>query len=307
MKRDRRQVLTTSAAVAGALLAGCVSGPGGSNDATDTPTPTATPTATPSPESRFVTDDAVVDYPGMVDGEATVEASDEGIDISYDDPAQQFRLVAGFEGDTDPSELRAGRDLAVSTRAGFIAPVYDPETEAFVYQVFANEAFVEFADWNFVTVQPDGSLRQEGPVPFERAQGRVYAAGISPGEIRRLFVVDRTAETIDEEGPGSLSGLVLLVGQSDRVEESVPNIQFNFEHKSGTERLTITHEGGDNIPEEDRLVVRVDDRDWTWTTPVSAGDRRTVTIDSTSTVRVIWESESGDRSATLAEWTGPDA
>lgn len=210
MHLHRRRVLTACAASGAALLAGC-------SDRSDGSGPTVSPTNTPTepPESRFVTDDSVVDYPGMIDGAATVEADERATTIRYEDPPRTFRLLDGFEGETDRAELRVDRDLAVDARAGFVAPIHDAEADAFAYQVFANEAFVEYTDWNFVTVDADGSLTQEGAVPFERAQGRVFAAGVRPGRIRRLFVVDRTAARIREEGVGDLSGIVVLVEASD--------------------------------------------------------------------------------------------
>lgn len=304
MNLDRRRLLAACGAAGAAILAGCSGDPlaGSSGTATPTPSPTG------PPESRFVTDDAVVDYPGMVDGAATVEPDGEAHTIEYADPEQGFRLLAGFEGDTDPSELRVSRDLAVDARAGFVTPIYDADAGEFVYQVFANEAFVEYTDWNFVTVEGDGSLTGEGAVPFERVQGSVYAAGITPGEVRRLFVVDSTAETLRAEGPGTLSGLVVLVGRSDTdTPAEVPRAQFHFEYAGETGELTITHDGGDTIPDDDRLLVRTGDRGGSWETPVRAGDRRSVTAPSNATVRIVWESGSADRSATLAEWTGPDA
>ncbi|WP_254841290.1 hypothetical protein [Natronomonas marina] len=303
---DRRRFLASLGVAAAAASAGCSSDslPGGTNGST----PTTTPTGTDVPEDPYVTDDAVVDYPGMVDGAATVNAGGDAYTIEYADPKREFLLDSGFEGGTDDAELRVSRDMSVGARAGFVAPLYNESAGEFVYQIFANEAFVEYADWNFVTVGDDGQPTTEGAVPFDRLQGSVYGAGVSPGEIRRLFVVDATAETLRSGDVGNLSGIVLLVGRSERQPAaSVPQVRFAFEYAPDAGEVTITHEAGDNIPEEDDLFVETSDARGAWETPVSAGDARAVSVEPDATVRVVWVAESGDRSATLAEWTGPDA
>jgi len=138
MDRTRRRLLSTCGTACVALLAGC------SSDGSDQP---ATPTATPPPERASVTDDGTVEYPAMVDGAATVNP--DGTD--YTDPEQSFALVSGFEGESNPSELRVSRDLAVDARAA-LAPIYDADAETFVSTVFVNEAFVQYADWHAVNV-----------------------------------------------------------------------------------------------------------------------------------------------------------
>jgi hypothetical protein len=205
MERTRRRMLATCSVV---VLAGCSDG-----RSDEARTPTSTPTA--AKQSRYVTDDGVVDYPGMVDGAATVDPGGDSYSITYTDPAREFTLASGFEGETAPSELRVSRQLSIDARVGFVAPIYDPDAAAFVYQVFANEAFVRYADWNVITAASDGSLAGNGDVPFERVQGDVFAAGLRPGDISRLFVVDVDVETFETEGGGSLSGIVVLVGHSE--------------------------------------------------------------------------------------------
>lgn len=212
---DRRRFLAgLASAGASALIAGCSDGSNGDGDA---PTASATdrsPTATAPPESRFVTDDGTIDYPGMVDGAAAVNADGDRYTITYDDPRRGFRLESGFEGETRPSELRVTREMTVDTRAGFVAPVYDDATGEFVYQVFANQPYVDYAEWHFVTVADDDTLTEQGEVPFRRVQGSVYAAGVSPGAIRRLFVVDQGKAEIQSSGSEDLTGMVMLVSRA---------------------------------------------------------------------------------------------
>ena len=297
---DRRRVLAAVGAAATApLLAGCSddSGDGG-------PTATETPTATEPPQDRAVADGTVVDYPDLVDGAATVSEEGDRLVIEYADPERSFGLIGAFEGGSNPEELRVSRDLAVYARAGFVAPVYEESAERFVYRVFANEAFVEYADWNFVAVDPDDELRPEGAVGFERLEGSVYGARVAPAELRRLFVVDATAQEL-ADGADNLSGMVLLVGQPGD-SGGVPEVNFRYEYDEAAGELTVTHESGDTIPAEDELAVISGNVEESWTTPVAAGDTKTVAVESDATVSIVWLGSDGE-SRTLSRWEGPDA
>ena len=297
---DRRRVLAAVGAAATApLLAGCSddSGDGG-------PTATETPTATEPPQDRAVADGTVVDYPDFVDGAATVSEDGDRLVVEYADPERSFGLVGAFEGESNPAELRVTRDLAVDARAGFVAPVYEASAERFVYRVFANEAFVEYADWNVVAVEPDDELRPEGAVEFERLEGSVYGARVAPAEFRRLFVVDATAQEL-ADGADNLSGMVLLVGQPGD-SGGVPEVNFRYEYDEAAGELTVTHESGDTIPAEDELAVISGNVEESWTTPVAAGDTKTVVVESDATVSIVWLGSDGG-SRTLGRWKGPDA
>ncbi len=297
---DRRRFLAAVGSVgATSLLAGC----GGTSSDEPEPTSTASPTATPAPESRFV-DGGVVDYPGMVDGAATVENADGGSRIEYDDPSRAFRLEGAFEGETRPAELAVGRDMTVDARAGFVAPVYDPAAEAFVFQLFANGAFVDHADWRLTSLA-DGRLTPQGTVPFERIEGDVYGAGVSPGAVDRLFLADATAEEL-QDGAEDLSGIVVLVGRPKKSPEqaTVPQARFGFEYDADSGALTVTHEDGETVSESALLAIRGGGVEERWPTPVEVGDRRTVTVPSDATVRVIWAD--GGQQQTIDKWTGPD-
>ena len=290
------------AAATAPLLAGCLDDPG-DDGPTVTETPTETPTATEQPRDRAVADGTVVDYPDLVDGAATVSEEGDRLVIEYADPERSFGLVGAFDGESNPEELRITRDLAVDARAGFVAPVYEESAERFVYRVFANEAFVEYADWNVVTVGTDDELRSEGAVGFERLEGAVYGARVAPAEFRRLFVVDATAQEL-ADGASNLSGMVLLVGEAGGV--GVPEVTFRYEYNDATGELTVTHEGGDNIPAKDELTVVSGNLEESWTTPVAAGDTKTVAVESDATVRIVWLGSDGE-SRTLSRWKGPDA
>ena len=301
---DRRRVLAAVGAAATApLLAGC-SDDSGDDGPTATEALTETPTATEPLQDRAVADGTAVDYPGFVDGAATVSEEGDRLVIEYADPERSFGLVGAFDGGSNPEELRVTRDLAVDARAGFVAPVYEGSAERFVYRVFANEAFVEYADWNVVTVEPDDELRSEGAVEFERLEGAVYGARVAPAEFRRLFVVDATAQEL-ADGASDLSGMVLLVGQPDD-SGGVPEVTFRYEYDEAAGELTVTHESGDTIPAEDELAVTSGNVEESWTTPVAAGDTKTVAVESDATVSIVWLGSDGE-SRTLGRWEGPDA
>ena len=297
---DRRRFLAAVGAAATApLLAGCSDDSGD-----DGPTATKTPTATEPPQDRAVADGTVVDYPDLVDGAATVSEEGDRLVIEYADPERSFGLVGAFEGESNPEELRVTRELAVDARAGFVAPVYEESAERFVYRVFANEAFVEYADWNFVAVEPDDELRPEGAVEFERLEGAVYGARVAPTEFQRLFVVDATAQEL-ADGADNLSGMVLLVGQAGD-SGGVPEVTFRYEYDEAAGELTVTHESGDTIPAEDELAVISGTVEESWTTPVAAGDTKTVAVEPDATVSIVWLGSDGE-SRTLGRWEGPDA
>jgi len=304
MQRFRRRRVIAALGSVGTFgaLAGCSDG-----QSSDDPTPEPTPTATEVLRDESVTAESVIDYPGVVDGAATVTDDGGSYTIEYEDPRAAFRLDSGFEGESDPTELRVSRDMAVDARAGFIAPIYNDDAEEFLFQVFANRAFVDHADWNLLTVDGEGTIVNRGTVPFERIQGEVYAASVAPGEIRQLFVTDTTAEALSEGSAGELSGLVLVAGERDtRTEIPVPVARFGFEYDAETGALTITHESGDTIGESSVLVVRGGGVDEEWETPVRVGDTKTVTVDPDATVRVIWLDPNGTSSQTIDKWSGPN-
>lgn len=251
--------------------------------------------------------DGVVDYPGMVDGAAAVRADERTIE--YEDPEATFQLEAGYEGDTaDESEIRVGRDLTVETMAAFVAPV--AVDGGFEYHVFANEAFVEFADWNVVALVPGGEPEDRGSPGFEPIGDGVYGTVVEPGDAAFIMIVDGTAEAVAEGGDQGLSGIAITRGPRDGVQPTAPNVQLGFDYDAEAERLEVTHEGGDGVARDELRFVS--DADVSVLTgfeddPVRAGNRATLSVPPSATVRVVWESSDDDHSATLASWSGPDA
>lgn len=291
---QRRRLLRSFGALAAAgAVAGCTDGHLASGDGGDD-------------DHEYVRENDVVDYPAMADGVPSVDA-DERL-VEYEEPEATFDLDAGYRGESaDDSELLVSRDLSVDTMAGFVAPVYDPDGEAFVYHVFANEAFVGFADWN-VLVHTGGRLADHSEASFERLQGTVHGFEVRPGAVDGLVVADETAEGLETGSSGESSGISLF-RRTNTVRTTSPNVAFAFDYDAAADRLEVVHEGGDSVSaaalgfHSDAELTVVEDFEGT----VTAGDTATVLVPSTASVRIVWEHRDRNESATLARWTGPDA
>jgi flagellin-like protein len=111
-----------------------------------------------------------------------------------------------------------------------------------------------------------------------------------------------------------IGSFVLNLGGS--LQQSAPQASFGFDYTtdiSPNETVDVTHETGDTI-ESSRLDVTVSSSTaiskssgWDGDT-VSAGDTANWTYGGTwsgETVRVVWNSESGENSATLSTSTAP--
>jgi flagellin-like protein len=135
-----------------------------------------------------------------------------------------------------------------------------------------------------------------------------------------------------------------VLGLGDQVQSTSPQASFNFDYTENaaddSDSLVVTHDGGDTI-DADRLNATasgaVNDAGTelfvgadVFPSETSAGSSDTLdntmfkasagtaTMDtltgdsadldlSGSTVRVVWQGESGDNTATLGKWSGPDA
>jgi len=126
-----------------------------------------------------------------------------------------------------------------------------------------------------------------------------------------------------------------VLGLGDQVQDTAPQATFTFDYTDGSneDSLEIVHDGGDSIDSAslDASVSGATDTDgdpnqaWAFDTDlgasgdVSAGtsvtvDEANLGLDTTddldlsgSTVRVTWNADSADSSATLGKWSGPDA
>ena len=127
-----------------------------------------------------------------------------------------------------------------------------------------------------------------------------------------------------------------VLGLGDQVQTTAPNTNFAFDYNNDDVALEVSHDGGDGIEAEEIYLtgdVTLNDTDdensWanadgTNTTnsgTVRAGDSALVLHPDNTTVQghfvfdgdadtaeisVVWRGD-GDRSATLREWSGPDA
>lgn len=292
---QRRRLLRTFGTLAAAgSLAGCLDGAptDGDDGGSDGP----------------LRGDAVVDYPGIVDGGATVSGDER--EIAYDEPERTFAFQYAYEGDTaDPEQLRVGRDLSGERMAAFVAPVYDEGADAFAYHVFANEAFVDYADWYYVA-GPSTDPEATGEVSFESLGGTVSRFVVGPVDALTAGVIDVPPEEA-RNGGTNVTGVLIRGGSDESGSGSpAPQVSFAFDYASESETLEITHQGGDSVQGSDlRVVVEAGER--TVESPfegkVTAGDRVTVEVPSGATVQIVWASSDGSRRSVLAEWEAPDA
>lgn len=153
---------------------------------------------------------------------------------------------------------------------------------------------------------------------------------------RATHVMQPKALFTDEDAVSPVIGVILMVaitvilaaviasfvlGLGDTAAQSTPQASFTFEYESGGP-VTITHDGGDTI-EAQELYVRGAkgsgaDIDKSWdeidgdtepSSEISAGNSVEITgsVDGEYDLRVVYESQEGDNSATLAQDSGPDA
>jgi flagellin-like protein len=100
-----------------------------------------------------------------------------------------------------------------------------------------------------------------------------------------------------------IGSFVLNLGGS--LQQSAPQASFDFDYNSSD--VVITHETGDTIDDGSLSIVSGSDTKG-WDTPVSAGSSETFqggNYSSGDIVRVVWNSQNGETSATLSESTAP--
>lgn len=109
-----------------------------------------------------------------------------------------------------------------------------------------------------------------------------------------------------------IGSFVLNLGGS--LNDTAPQASFGFDYNTtGTDSVTITHQSGDTIDAARLNVTGVNGTAIEWSSvpgddPVSAGSSATFDSSgdfSSDTIRVVWESETGENSATLSTSTAP--
>ncbi|QZX99601.1 type IV pilin [Halobaculum rubrum] len=102
-----------------------------------------------------------------------------------------------------------------------------------------------------------------------------------------------------------------VLGLGNSVQQTAPNANFQFDFAendtdSSNYDVTATHTGGDTITDAESVNLTGGSDSIEFNTPVSAGNSETLNnVTSDTTVRVIWTSENGDSSQTLAEESTP--
>ena len=110
-----------------------------------------------------------------------------------------------------------------------------------------------------------------------------------------------------------------VLGLGGQVQDNAPSAQFTFDQDGS---LEMTHDGGQTVQVSNIEVTNDDttkdyasndicqnadgtaDDEWT-SAELSAGDSCTISsanLDDGDTVRIVWEADGGDTSATLAEY-----
>jgi flagellin-like protein len=120
-----------------------------------------------------------------------------------------------------------------------------------------------------------------------------------------------------------------VLGLGGSVQQNAPQASFTFDYDqsaSGADGwgnsipgsngglLNITHDGGDSV-ESDRMSVTGSSvssplevsNSFLGSTTVNAGTSFGVAMNDGDTIRVVWESQNGENTATLAKFSGPDA
>ncbi|KZX46791.1 MULTISPECIES: type IV pilin [unclassified Haloarcula] len=118
-----------------------------------------------------------------------------------------------------------------------------------------------------------------------------------------------------------------VLGLGDQAQQATPQASFSWEYSANSSadtdgNVTITHDGGDSIQAQE-LYIRGDfdsggeTTAGSWNTyegasvsggsDVSAGQTINPGVGSKYDLRVIYETQEGDSSATLAQDSGPDA
>lgn len=98
-----------------------------------------------------------------------------------------------------------------------------------------------------------------------------------------------------------IGGFVMNMG--DSLSDPAPSTQIDFDYDSGSDTLTVTHDGGEVITGDNTGNLIVEGNEAT-DFPYSAGDEiATVSsASSNSPVDVVWESPEGESSRILDSW-----
>ncbi|WP_058997184.1 type IV pilin [Haloarcula sp. CBA1127] len=123
-----------------------------------------------------------------------------------------------------------------------------------------------------------------------------------------------------------------VLGLGDQAQQATPQASFSWDYDQSAApygTLTVTHDGGDTISGQEMYIRGsgiTSDGDTpstseqltdsnsgnTWgtaasTSEITAGNQLTIAVENNYDLRVVYETQEGDSSATLAQDSGPEA
>lgn len=278
---QRRHFLQLSGTCGAVALAGCVS-----NDSDDAPTDSTT-TGTESETER--PSEATTEVTATTEDQATTEALTAPIETVWDayNDADLERMQAVIHPDSDAYPTEAGAS-------------------------FEGEVTVSSTT---VIERSDDSATVEAALVYETEYDRNERTDTY--ELRRYE--GRWVIWSQRVEGGSAGGQPVA-------PQAVFSLDYDTSRTSGTDTgvVTLTHDGGDTltgsqvsirgsgIVELDGVETDVTAPGTTWggatgLKDVAAGDQVTIGVTTEYKLRVVWESANGERSATLASYSGPDS
>jgi hypothetical protein len=280
---NRRQLLSGLGAAGVAGLAGC-SGLVGSDEESPDETPDGTPTGEDTPADGT---------PDDADSENT-DGNPGSVVESY---IETLILEETLFSDLAHSAV-VEEDIEID---GFETTV--------VEDALSREYLVEHSDID----EADAEVMLDGDTAVVEANGRVRSNGETQEELTLYWIV------ATEDGEWRVVGEDHERGENGGNDTVTPAVAFTFEYSRDQQQVTIVHDSGDTVPARN-LYIRgegiADGYRGSWDEiegsgygpedSVAAGNRLTVDVTGDDfELRVVWES--GDHSATLAEYDGPEA
>jgi hypothetical protein len=254
---------------------------------------------------------------GRAAAEAMIDA-DSGSRAGYYDESEYARVLVDAMGDAtfvmgaefdlgsgvrDRIQDERARDLSQGLEAAGMTGTLGAETTDYEF-VLAYEEGTDVPEESAQTLVDEA--REQSPEAFEHVED----VSIRSGD--RTLTVTTTVQS--EELFDDFSDMGVMSGSatgSGSATATMPQVSFGFDWSAVDEggHVTITHQSGDSI-DADRLsitgdVVSVTEWGPTSDGTVRAGSSAEAVVESGGDVRVVWTSEDGNTSATLAVAENP--
>lgn len=217
------------------------------------------------------------------EGAETVQSELDGDVTAAVEMGAEFRQDVGenLVADGDPLS-----DIVAATEAFGFDATFDDGTTELNYVLLADEAEIDVETVREFLEDAEG----EGDASIEN---------VSVSREGAVIVASATADTASVVE----SHTTAIFGDPGDDTQNVPQVAFRIE-RTDDDRIRVVHDGGDAV--EQPLTIRYDGADEVWgETPITAGDEFVTDGQpgAETTVRVVWESEDGTSSATLAQAT----